>query len=238
MMPRIKRWFPVSHEINRDEELWALEKKYGPRVVRMWLEILSIADRNDGVIPGSFDTLVHHLKWQIRSHEVPTKLALSGIFSAGWLELSDGIRVANYWKYHKTPEQKTVPSEPDQTDPDLIKKKKEDNTCHLAAVPPKWPHAELLIKKYNDETPEQLPAVEKITPARLKKAREYLRIFPQELFWTEAFQEISKSDFLLGRKNGTGHETFKANFDWLLSKGKDGTENIVKVFEGRYRNGR
>jgi len=103
---------------------------------------------------------------------------------------------------------------------------------------PKWGDPEKLIEKYNSETPAALPAVEKITPARLKKAREYLKIFPDESFWTETFREIGKSDFLQGMRNGNGHGSFKANFDWLLTKGKDGTENVVKIFEGRYTNGK
>lgn len=99
----------------------------------------------------------------------------------------------------------------------------------------KWPAPELLIQKYNTVVCDDLPAVEKVTPARLKKAREYLSIFPEEQFWDEVFKEINKSLFLRGKSNGEGHRHFKANFDWLLTRGKDGTENAAKVYEGRYR---
>ena len=104
----------------------------------------------------------------------------------------------------------------------------------------KWPDPELLFKKYNAETPEELSAVEKLTPARIAKAKAYLKIFPDEDFWTAVFKEISNSLFLRGIKkngNGNGHESFRADMDWLLSKGKDGSENAVKVYEGKYRNG-
>ena len=47
--------------------------------------------------------------------------------------------------------------------------------------------------------------------------------------------EIRQSAFLCGLKPSPGHEHFRADFDWLLTKGKDGTENVVKVYEGRFR---
>ena len=46
-MPSPKRWFAVSREINADPELWKLEEKYGPHVLRLWLEILARLDEND-----------------------------------------------------------------------------------------------------------------------------------------------------------------------------------------------
>lgn len=51
-MPRIKRWFHVSHDINSDPEVWELTDRFGDRSLRVWQEILSIAERNDGDIPG------------------------------------------------------------------------------------------------------------------------------------------------------------------------------------------
>lgn len=99
----------------------------------------------------------------------------------------------------------------------------------------KWPSPKLLIAKYNAEGADELRAVEAITPARIKKAREYLRIFPDEQFWTTVFAETKRSELLRGLKPSAGHENFKGDFDWLLSKGKDGAENCAKVFEGKYR---
>ena len=99
--------------------------------------------------------------------------------------------------------------------------------------------ATALIERYNSETPDSCPSVDKITPARIKKAEQYLKIFPDESFWTDVFKEYHKSKFLscmLPAKEG--HVGFKPDFDWLLSKGKaDQIENVVKVYEGKYRNG-
>jgi hypothetical protein len=77
--------------------------------------------------------------------------------------------------------------------------------------------------------------VQKLSPARRTKATRYLHLFPDPAFWHAVMHEISASSFLLGLKPSNGHEAFKADFDWLLTKGKDGTENCVKVAEGKYR---
>ena len=122
-------------------------------------------------------------------------------------------------------------------------KRREDNTSHLGtngsstlsedSVSTLTP--ENLIALYNDTVNDNFSAVEKISEGRLKKARQYLKQFPQREFWLEVFKELNSSAFLAGKKNNPGHESFQANFDWLLSKGKDGTENAVKVYEGKYR---
>ena len=54
-MPRNIRYFPVTHDINTDPELWELTDRFGDRALRVWLEILSIADRNYGKLDGDFD---------------------------------------------------------------------------------------------------------------------------------------------------------------------------------------
>ena len=95
-----------------------------------------------------------------------------------------------------------------------------------------------LVELYNSQTPNECPAVTTISPARKDKARKYLHIFPKREFWDDVFGEIHRSAFLRGLKNSNGHEGFIASFDWLLTKGKDGTENAVKVAEGKYRDGK
>lgn len=97
-----------------------------------------------------------------------------------------------------------------------------------------WPSPELLVEKYNSETPDECPEVTKLTPARKKKSLDYLKAFPEESFWVQVFSNIKNSEFLRGKRNGQGHHSFIASFDWLLTKGKDGTENCVKVYEGQY----
>ena len=101
-----------------------------------------------------------------------------------------------------------------------------------------WPSPELLVQLYNEMTPDECPAVDKLTDARRKKAREYLRQFSDQSFWETVLQQISNSEFLRGLKIGIGHRGFVADLDWLLSKGRaDQVENCVKVFEGRCADG-
>lgn len=98
-----------------------------------------------------------------------------------------------------------------------------------------WGTPESLVALYNEATPGECPSVEWLSPARRDKARRYLSIFPDQAFWTQAFREIHASRFLRGLIKRDGHASFVADFDWLLTKGKDGTENVVKVSEGKYR---
>ena len=43
------------------------------------------------------------------------------------------------------------------------------------------------------------------------------------------------SRLLLGLAPSPGHENFRGDLDWLLTRGKDGSENAVKTAEGKYR---
>ena len=94
---------------------------------------------------------------------------------------------------------------------------------------------EELAVLYNTLTPPHHPKVQRLSPARRKKATLYLRLFPEEEFWVAVFTEIRLSAFLRGENLQNGHEGFRGDFDWLLTKGKDGTENCIKVQEGKYR---
>lgn len=46
-MPRIKRWFHLSQDLNRDPEFREYVKKFGSGGIRFWLEALAILDRTD-----------------------------------------------------------------------------------------------------------------------------------------------------------------------------------------------
>lgn len=102
------------------------------------------------------------------------------------------------------------------------------------AEEPTWPSPEELVALYNTTAPDECPEVTKLSPARRKKAQAYLAAFPERQFWEEAFAQIRASKFLRGLRPSNGHERFVADFDWLLTKGKDGSENCVKVYEGKY----
>ena len=99
-----------------------------------------------------------------------------------------------------------------------------------------WPSVALLVKLYNEKAADEMPFLKTLSPARRKKAAQYLAAFPKREFWEQVFANTHHSRFLRGlAQNGAGHENFKASLDWVLSKGKDGVENCVKVFEGKYQ---
>ena len=104
-----------------------------------------------------------------------------------------------------------------------------------AKAEPEWGTPEALVAIYHELT--KAPRVTlPLSPARTTKVKDYLKKFPDREFWVGAFTEISRSTFLSGRRRDPGHEHFKVDFDWLLTKGKaDQIENIMKVYEGKYR---
>lgn len=112
-MPRIKRWFPVSHDINRDPEIWKLCKLFGERSLRIWLEILSIADRNEGDIPGwshnASRELIEVLARSSRTFPETTEKVCRTIGELSWITPGSPARVTNHWKYHRIEERKPVP---------------------------------------------------------------------------------------------------------------------------------
>jgi hypothetical protein len=99
-----------------------------------------------------------------------------------------------------------------------------------------WPSPLALFLKYNREATDNCPAITSVSPGRMKKAQEYLAMFPDEAWWTRTFRQYHLSRFLNGTEERTnGHKGFQPDLDWLLSKGKtDGIENCVKVHDGRY----
>lgn len=100
-----------------------------------------------------------------------------------------------------------------------------------------WPTVAALVALWNDHaTRYGYPRVESVSPARRAKATAALRAFPDVRFWNGAFAHVRDSRFLSGQTApANGHAApFRADFDWLLSRNKDGTENVVKVHEGRY----
>jgi hypothetical protein len=101
-----------------------------------------------------------------------------------------------------------------------------------------WPDPHTLVAMYNHATPDNVPAAETIEDTRLKKLKRALRSRPLHAWWAEVFRQYHASRFLSGRTPPRpGHESFQPDLDWLLSNGKDGTWNAVKVHDGKYRDG-
>src|SRR5262245_43895953 len=134
-MPRIKRWFPVSHDFNHDPEVRELRQMFGDWLGYAWQELLSIADRNDGIVKGSDEFISHTMARTSlgRRLDLTLKQARSGLdwmVRHGWIERcfdadSPAIRIVNHTKYHRMRDHKEIPngnfkgSLPDLTRPNL-----------------------------------------------------------------------------------------------------------------------
>lgn len=108
-MPRIKRWFPVSHDINGDPEFCLLCEVFGAPGIRVWLELLSIADRNDGEVPGDYQSNASPLAGRCHSTVSQVTHVLHWLADHLWIESQSPIRIRNYAKYHVTRDVKQIP---------------------------------------------------------------------------------------------------------------------------------
>ena len=228
-MPRRPRWFPVTHDINADPELWELRDLYGDRAALIWLEMLSIADRNAGLVGPDSDQTRNQLASKCRSSRVKVGLILDWCRTKAWLVSDNGLRIANYWKYHRTEERNQIPagsatrSPPNQTEPDqTLKSKTLPNSVSVSDFTEAW----------NNLLGLHLPKIRlPLSPSRERKLRLRIKEHPQEDFWSEVFTAILKSDFLMGR-NGNGASGWRIGFDWLIENDK----NCLKIAEGTYAN--
>jgi hypothetical protein len=103
-------------------------------------------------------------------------------------------------------------------------------------VEPAWGTVETFVKLWNSATPDECSAAEDLSDGRRQKIRAALKQFPARDYWEEVMAEFHRSKFLRGlTPKRPGHESFQADLDWLLQRGKDQVENFVKVHEGKYR---
>ena len=108
-MPRIIRYFPVSHDINSDPEMWELRGKFGEKSLSVWLEILSIADRNEGKLGANSPQLHRVIGSKLGLYSPKVRAILEWCLGKGWLQLDGDLYVTNYRKYHRTREPNPPP---------------------------------------------------------------------------------------------------------------------------------
>jgi hypothetical protein len=87
-----------------------------------------------------------------------------------------------------------------------------------------------ILEIYHEVLPE-LPGVRVLTDARERTIRSLWLHQPDLEWWRDYFQDVRRSDFLMGRSNpGPGRtKPFMADLEWLVKPG-----NFAKVYEGRY----
>lgn len=111
---------------------------------------------------------------------------------------------------------------------------RESNTMSRDGGPQSARHscpAQSIVDLFNDILPE-LPQVVILNEARRRniKARWNENKVHQDLeFWTDYFNSVRTSDFLMGRAAAQGKKPFRCSFDWLIAP-----SNFVKVVEGNY----
>ena len=129
-MPRIKRWFPVSHDINADPEVWAMRHRIGEKSLSVWLEFLSISDRNEGQLPGDFEELIRLVSGRCQATKRTVRAVYDFALTRLWLTSDPCLKVCNYEKYHRIREPQkpllgSLPSEPSEpSEPSLPKETK------------------------------------------------------------------------------------------------------------------
>ena len=76
-----------------------------------------------------------------------------------------------------------------------------------------------------------VPKIEKLTKARQGYIRQlWLDDLPDINNWTNFFEYVSQSDFLMGRvAPAPGRNLFMANLEWITKPA-----NFVKILEGKY----
>ena len=139
-------------------------------------------------------------------------------------EVNPAVHVVNPTLYRN----KKIPREEDPRE-----EKKEDSLPTVESVPQPFTPLDLLAL-YNTEAPAHCPRARALTPDREKKARACLKLFPDEAFWREVFTQAQQSPLLRGETVSSTHPNWRADFMWFVGKGKDGTENCLKVVEGKY----
>lgn len=114
-MPRIKRWFPVSHNFNRDPEVRELRRLYADWMALVWAEMCSISDQNEGEILGKPEQIADSLSYiSMRNRPSLASKLIQNSFTFmaehGWIRVeTDRILVLNYGKYHIVREPKETP---------------------------------------------------------------------------------------------------------------------------------
>lgn len=235
-----------------------LSRKVGglsDRAYRLWVSLICQAD-DEG--RGSWDAEQFRciaFAYQRRLRAPAIEQAMEKIVTAGlvYLYQPDGFGMLyqlHDWSDHQRVDNPAESKFPPTSDSSIFRaRNREESRFHLPGsdrigsegsdlhTPPRLTPEEL-VEMYNTLTPDNCPAVKTLSPGRKAKCRKYLAMFPDASFWKEVFGQYHKSRFLAGlTAKVPGHEGFTPDFDWLLSRGRDGVENCVKVRDGKYRDG-
>ncbi len=247
-MPRIKRWFPVSHDFLDDPDTIDLIREFGERAVFMWLKMLSWADRNRGLI-GSDEASICKSFGRCLDQAHPNQAATRAqpivrwMLTHAWVELHpsltqagpnahpSGIYTRSHLKYHtteeKNPSPPNLPNLPNLPKDIYSSTTSADVTDNLASPKPDLSVKDL-VDSWNEVFKGRLPQVQwPLSKGRHRKCAHRLKEHSRLDFWQRVFDNIGESRFLLG--NGNGNWT--CTLDFLIAN----DTNCVKVYERSYK---
>ena len=107
-MPTLKRWHPVSRDLNDDPEVWELTEMFGDRALRIHLEVLATLDKTENEWRMTGEWLAG-LSRKVRQQPATVRRVIDWMLIKGWLiakeSAADGsatiLSATNFWKYHK-----------------------------------------------------------------------------------------------------------------------------------------
>ena len=234
-MPVITRWFKVSHDINADPEVWELTDTFGDRALRVWIEMLSIADRNRGLVGPDSDYTRIAVASKSRMSRVKVRLIFDWCLIKVWLVSDNGLRIAKWAKYNRRREIDQIPRGKPTVpllDNTLLDNTLLDNTDHLKEdTHVNSARLTSFAEDWNRDFADRLATVRlPLSESRKRKLRLRLHEHPEEDFWDTVFTNIGRSKFL----NGNGSQGWKCTFDFII----ENDTNCVRIAEGQYAEGK
>ena len=214
-MPRIRRWHPVSHDLNGDPEVWELTDRFGDRALRVWLEILSITDRTSGVLRGHREYIESTIGARCRMAPKTIKRILDYALEKSWL-LSDGIlRTRNYSEFHRNREPKkppvgnekgSLPSEPSEpSEPSVLHK----SIIPVAVIP--WPDSLRQVETRLNEL-KVCPALR--DPEYWQRIHDWIESTKLPIFYLDELKAYLANQ--AGKNGHQKHKNLKQGFrNWL-----------------------
>lgn len=95
-MPSPKRWFPCSRDIADDPEVWELTNTFGDRSLRLWIEILSILDKDENRLKLSGRWLPQ-LASRTRLNLKTVVQAIVWMLDRQWIVVHGDARLSEEW---------------------------------------------------------------------------------------------------------------------------------------------
>jgi len=130
-VPRIIRYFPLSHDVNADPVIWEMTGRFGDRTLRLYLELESISDRNGGKLPDASEACLRSLASKCQITRTTAARVWEFLVDKALISCDVPPRWGKYRDFHHTRKNKKtqtgkndVPSEPDRTNQDRTNQKK------------------------------------------------------------------------------------------------------------------